>query len=79
MDSRQESIEFIRNSNQWPRWPILPVVNRPQGKAGLIHAGALTTVRLGNLWDMDQEKWNVAEQIHFESIEALVDAEWEPD
>lgn len=83
--ARLGSKEFIEKPNDWPNWPLLPVVNRQERadgmpEAGIIHAAALTRIRLVNLFD-DQikAKWETCEKLEFDDVQALVDAGWEPD
>jgi len=81
---RPGSKEFIEQPDNWPTWPLLPVKNRERRddfgpSTGLIHAAQLTIVRLGNMFDMNREKWDNAEKLEFADVQALVDAGWEPD
>jgi len=43
--------QFIRDYDEWPRWPMLPVVGR-RGKveAGIVIAGHPTTVYIANMF-----------------------------
>jgi hypothetical protein len=71
---------FIHNFENWPRWPLCPVVNRTTGKAGMIHAQDTLTVHVDvNLWsDTFREDFDKAEKKSYPSHGALAD-EWRVD
>ena len=73
----QTSLEFMRDPNEWPTWPVLPVKRRGSMDVGLMLEGqgnkAAPIVYLTNLFIRDFEN---CEQKKYEDLEGVVDDGW---
>ena len=87
--NKEAEIEFMVNSDNWPCFPVLPIVNREYPKEnGLSGAGILVadngpivyklnmfTLQSGSLdWQLQE-----AEKVTFASFDELYDAGWRVD
>lgn len=86
-ERRAEELAFIKNPENWPRWPVLPVVARkPAGlleqRCGLVHASDLTKVYFVNMFALASREpkpatWAEAfagvETKSFPDVEGLLD------
>ena len=73
-----KSIEFIKMSLLWPKFPLLPVKNLANGRLAVIHCKDLTTVRFDNVFlaPCEYGEFKKLEGVTYESVEELVDDGW---
>lgn len=47
---RQEDLKMMRSSLTWPRWPVLPLVDRERQASALLFANARPVIYAGSLY-----------------------------
>ena len=72
-------LETMRNPEDWPRWPLLPLVKRKEHVLGVLidNNEIRTTVVVMNIWN--PKNYGDCEQIHYDSFEDIVASGWEVD
>ena len=79
----KDELDFLKNSLNWPKWPVMPIVRReydPLAKdaCGYVLANDPSIVYLGNIWNLPPAGLTCAPKIEYDSIEKLLD-EWRLD
>lgn len=80
---RDMNLRFMKSSDKWPRWPLLPIKQRGEpgfpnvgflvcGAGPVVHRGAIFAVNPGDRWDSFSREM-------YESFEALYAAGWRVD
>ena len=74
-------LEFVRAAEHWPKWPVLPVINRKDRRAGFLWSD-LPDVFIGNIYRLPTGTFEAAtqglEKIEYASFEAMLE-EWRVD
>jgi len=78
----EEQLEFIRNPDLWPRWPLLPMIHRKDMLfAVMVDDGQYKKLYLANICNSSQLKNLLTDVpvLEFSSTEELLEAGWEID
>jgi hypothetical protein len=74
-------LEFIQSQDEWPQWPVLPVVERKGMRSGLVIPGP-PNVYLVNLFDLStgflREVLKDVKKVEYETFEDLLE-DWRID
>ena len=48
---------FVSDPDRWPKWPVLPLINRSDGRAGYLLGDPVLPLRVfaGNIWAISNE------------------------
>ncbi len=84
--SMESEIKMMRNPNVWPRWPVLPVVNRNEPgwpECGIMINECKPIVYLIGMFELKagvlSESLKDVKKAEFQTYEALIQAGWEVD
>lgn len=73
--TKEEEVAFMRDPDEWPLWPVLPLkkTGGPLGALVESNVGVEPVVRLGNIYTDSHDIES------YESLEAVYDAGWRVD
>lgn len=83
---KQEDVKLMKDSGQWLRWPILPLVNREKRESAMLLATGEPVVYLENIWSLAElgvknmaDIQQKVKNVKFNNFEEIFDAGWEID